>query len=167
MANDREGCILVNEIAALPREEWMPILSHWGITGGRFFESTRGALGKLDVTVVQSFSFFLADSTMRDRFMSTAAQLYPLKNYEEIASPVGVGQAYDLTHLLAMAIEKAGSTDRASIRTALENLGPYRGLVANFPRPFTPENHEALGPESAFMAKYREDGVIIPLFSAK
>jgi ABC-type branched-subunit amino acid transport system substrate-binding protein len=71
--------------------------------------------------------------------------------------------AYDLTHLLALAIEKAGSTDRAAIRTALENLGSYQGLAINTKRPFTPENHDALGQEYIFMAKYREDGVLIPI----
>ena len=76
---------------------------------------------------------------------------------------MGIGQAYDLTHLLALAIDKAGSTDRTAVRKALENLGPHSGLVANYERPFSPSKHEALGPEAIFMATYRGDGVLVPL----
>ncbi len=163
VANDREGSILLNEISKLPSAKQLPILSHWGVTGGRFFEDTKGLPCKTDFSVVQTFSFFKADPKIRDRFMAVAAELYPIERFEKINAPVGVGHAYDLTHLLALAIEKAGSTDRAAIRTALENLGHYQGLVANFDRPFTSENHDALGFESVFMAKYREDGVLIPV----
>ncbi len=163
VANDREGSILLNEMGSLPDSERVPILSHWGVTGGKFFENTKDMLRKLDFSVVQTFSFFNADPQMRDRFMAIAGKLYPVKKFEEIEAPVGVGHAYDLTRLLALAIEKAGSTDRAAIRTALENLGQFKGLVANLERPFSPENHDALGQESVFMARYREDGVLVPI----
>lgn len=36
VANDDEGATLVREVAALPKERRMPIVSHWGITGGAF-----------------------------------------------------------------------------------------------------------------------------------
>ncbi len=163
VANDREGGILVNEMAQLPKEKQLPILSHWGVTGGRFFENTKENLMKLDFAVVQTFSFFQADPEIRQRFMETAKKLYPIRSFEEIDAPVGVGHAYDLTYLLARAIDKAGTTDRAQIRTALEHLGPYKGLVADLTRPFTPEDHDALGPDSVFMARYREDGVLLPV----
>lgn len=164
VANDREGGILVKEIAGLPEEKRLPILSHWGVTGGDFFESVKDALKNLDFSVVQTFSFFKADPKIRDRFMATARQLYDdIDGFESIQAPVGVGHAYDLTHLMARAIEKAGGTDRSAIRDALEHLGPYEGLVATLKRPFTPENHDALGPESVFMAKFREDAVLVPI----
>ncbi len=163
VANDREGSILLNEMAALPPEKCLPVLSHWGVTGGRFFEKTRKALKKIDFSVVQTFSFFKADPERRARFMATAKKLYSIERFEEIKAPVGVGHAYDLTHLLARAVEKAGTTDRSAVRDALEHLGPYKGLVADLERPFTPENHDALGLESVFMAEYREDGVIVPV----
>lgn len=163
VANDREGSILLKEMAALPEDKRLPVLSHWGVTGGRFVAATEGALEKIDFAVVQTFSFFWADPAVRDRFMKMAKELYDIESYETIRAPVGVGHAYDLTHLLARAIDKAGTTDRAAIRTALEHLGPYRGLVANLARPFTPEDHDALGPDAVFMARYRADGVLIPI----
>jgi branched-chain amino acid transport system substrate-binding protein len=163
VANDLEGSILVNEVAGLPEEERAPILSHWGVTGGAFFQKTKDSLAKLDFEVVQTFSFFKADPEIRDRFMSLVNRLRPVESFERIEAPVGVGHAYDLTHLLALAIEKAGTVDRAAVRDALEDIGPYRGLTGFFPRPFTPENHDALSIDHVFMAKYRDDGVLVPI----
>lgn len=161
--NDREGSILVREVAALPEGQRLPILSHWGITGGTFFETVRDELPKVDLSVVQTFSFFKANPAVLPRFMATAKALYGIERFEDLPAPVGIGHAYDLTHLLALAIERAGSTDRAQVRKALEELGPYRGLVRDLARPFTPDNHDALGIDSVFMARYRDDGVIVPV----
>jgi branched-chain amino acid transport system substrate-binding protein len=163
VANDREAVILLNEVLALPPADQLPFISHWGVTGGKFFESVRDGLAELDFAVVQTFSFFRAEPSIRDRFMRLANKLQPLNSYEEIPAPVGVGHAYDLTHLLARAVDKAGNTNRADIRTALEELGPYAGLTGFFERPFTPDNHDALGQEAVFMVKYREDGVLVPI----
>ena len=163
VANDREGSILVNEIVTLPETQWLPILSHWGITGGDFFQKTESALQQLDFSVIQTFSFFKVAPAMREHFMAQAARLYPIESFEEIEAPVGVGHAYDLTHLLAGAIDQAGNTAPSAVRAALEQLGPYQGLVKNFERPFTPENHEALSMDSVFMAIYRDDGALIPI----
>jgi branched-chain amino acid transport system substrate-binding protein len=76
---------------------------------------------------------------------------------------VGLAHAYDLTHLLARAIEHAGSIDRARVRDALEQVTDHAGLTGHYPRPFTPQRHEALGVEQLFMARYRRDGAIVPL----
>jgi ABC-type branched-subunit amino acid transport system substrate-binding protein len=76
-------------------------------------------------------------------------------------SITNVAQAYDLTHLLARAIDEAGSTDRRAIRDALEQLGPYHGLVKTLPQPFTSRRHEALAPADAFIARYANDGAIV------
>ncbi len=76
---------------------------------------------------------------------------------------MGVGHAYDLTHILARAIDIAGSTKREAIRNALEQVRDYQGLVKDFPRPFSPDNHEALSLEDVFMSRFRKDGAIVPL----
>jgi branched-chain amino acid transport system substrate-binding protein len=163
VANDREAAILVREVANLPSEQRVPILSHWGVTGGLFHESVKNELAKIDFAVIQSFSFFRANPATLPQFMETAKRLYGIDRIEDFVAPVGVGQAYDLTHLLAMALDRAGTTDRPRVRKALEEVGSYRGLVKDFPRPFSPDNHDALGADSVFMARYRDDGVIVPL----
>ncbi len=80
----------------------------------------------------------------------------------DIFSPVGTAHAYDLIHLLRLAIEKAGTIDRAAVRDALENLAEYQGLVRNYHPPFTPENHDALTTDDFRIARYDEHGSIMP-----
>ena len=68
--------------------------------------------------------------------------------------------AYDLTHLLALAVQKAGTTDRKAVRKALEELREYDGAVKRLPRPFTPDRHEALAQEDLFMARFTAEGAL-------
>ncbi len=88
---------------------------------------------------------------------------FGVERAEDLESPVGVGHAYDAVHILARAINLAGSTDRTAIRDALEQVRDYPGLVRNYERPFTPTDHDALAPEDLFMGRYDADGVVRPL----
>ena len=164
VANDTEAVILCREIVALPENQRIPIVSHWGVTGGNFSSLIQDDLDKIDFSVVQTFSFFNAEPEKVKSVMEVAERLFGLKKFEELESPVGVGHAYDLTHMLAQAIEIAGSTDRSAVRDALEQVKGYHGLVKYFAQPFTATNHDALNVEDVFMAKYRaSDGVLVPL----
>ena len=47
------------------------------------------------------------------------------------------------------------------MRTALEDLkGTYKGLIKDYTRPFTPDNHDALGPDDYIMVRYDGDKVV-------
>lgn len=162
VANDDEAAILVREIAALPAAQRLPIISHWGVTGGEFVGQAGPALQQVDFSVIQTFSFFQADPKVLDGFMKTLASISPIRRIEDIRAPVGVAHAYDAMHLLARAIARAGSTERPAVRDALERLGSYRGLVRLYKPPFTKDRHEALGPEQLLMARFRADGALIP-----
>jgi branched-chain amino acid transport system substrate-binding protein len=64
-------------------------------------------------------------------------------------------------HLVAMAIEQAKSTDGDAIRVALEDLkGSYEGLIKTYSKPFSAENHDALGPNDYVMVHYEGDSVV-------
>ena len=53
------------------------------------------------------------------------------------------------------------STARAAVRSALENLkATYQGLIKTYNLPFTPENHDALGPNDYIMVRYEGDKVV-------
>jgi branched-chain amino acid transport system substrate-binding protein len=162
VANDDEAAVLVREVAALPKGERIPILSHWGVTGGEFTAQTGPALQQVDFSIIQTFSFFRADPARVQRFLASAAKVSKVRRIEDIKGPVGVAHAYDLTHILARAIDLAGSTDRKAVRDALERVGSHHGLVKDYAPPFTPARHEALGPDDLLMARYRADGVLVP-----
>lgn len=162
VANDDEAAVLIKEMAALPPAKRVPVLSHWGVTGGRFFKEAGPALKDVDFSVIQTFSFFRARKPALERFMATARK-FGVQRIEDIESPVGVAHAYDMTHILAKAINIAGRTDRAAIRDALEKVRAHDGLVKRYAPPFTPARHEALTPTELLMARYRNDGVIVPV----
>lgn len=163
VANDDEAAVLVREVAALPANKRLPILSHWGITGGEFVKQAGPALQQVDLSVVQTFSFFKADKGAVDRFLQAAGNVSDIKAVDQIAAPVGVAHAYDMMHILAKAIDMAGSTDRTAVRAALERVPEYKGLVKHYRPPFSPNRHEALGAEQLLMARYRADGVLVPV----
>jgi len=162
VANDDEAAVLVREVAALPKEQRIPILSHWGVTGGEFIAQAGPALQQVDFSVIQTFSFYKADPARVRRFLASAARVSKVKRIEDVQGAVGVAHAYDLTHIVARAIDLAGSTERSAVRDALERVGTYHGLVKDYAPPFTPARHEALGPEQLLMARYRADGVLVP-----
>lgn len=161
VANDDEAAVLVREVAALPVEERVPILSHWGVTGGRFVAEAGAALKQVDFSVIQTFNFFQARSEPLQRFLETAAA-HGIRRIEDIESPVGVAHAYDMMHILGLALEIAGSTDRAALRDALERVPSHDGLVRRYAPPFSRDRHEALDADQLLMARYRDDGVLVP-----
>lgn len=163
IANEPEGAVLVRELAQLPAEERLPIVSHWGITGGDFAQLSGNALHQVDLAVIQTFSFIGDHRPVARRVAAAARRRLRISANEQIKSPIGLAQAYDLTHLLARAINQAGSTDRRKIRDALEHLGPYDGLVQRYQQPFSPARHEALSAANILFARYTADDTLVPI----
>ena len=169
VANEQEGVVLINQLAALPVDQRLPVLAHWGLTAGRFFELTEAALKQVDVSVVQTFTFIDNHDPVAQRVLAGLLQVTGNGDARKVVSPVGVAHAYDIVHLLARAIALAGNTDRTAIRHSLERLGPYQGVTRKFARPFTPQRHDALSVENVFMARFAADGAVepLPMFTPK
>jgi branched-chain amino acid transport system substrate-binding protein len=143
------------------RMGWMvPVVSHWGISGGRFPELAGPTAG--DAHFVQTYSFFGKLSPVGDRVLSALKAKYPaIKGPEDIFAPVGTANAYDAMHLLALAIEQAGDTDPDKVRTALEGLKtPFDGLIKTYKQPFSASSHDALGPEDYVMVRYDGNKIV-------
>jgi branched-chain amino acid transport system substrate-binding protein len=138
----------------------VPIVSHWGISGGRFPELAGPTAG--DAHFVQTYSFFGKQGTVGERVLATLKKKYPqIKGPEDIFSPVGTANAYDAMHLLVKAIAQAGSTDGDKIRDALENLnGKYEGLIKTYDHPFSKTEHDALGPGDYIMVRYEGEKIV-------
>ncbi|MBN2869616.1 MAG: DctP family TRAP transporter solute-binding subunit [Campylobacterales bacterium] len=160
IANSTEAIGILN---TLDRQDVrLPIVSHWGITNNRFFEEAFGALKRTDLRFLQTFSFQAPRSEKSALLAHRYLKRYDLPSPEAIQAPVGVAQAYDLVHLLVLAIKKAGSTDREAVRRALEKLPPYEGAVRRYAPAFTPKRHDALMEEDYHLARFRADGTIVP-----
>jgi len=155
-----EGAVLVREVADLPPGTRLPVISHWSVAGGDFPAMTGTALAKVDLAFVQTFDLHHDRDKRARQLLAAAKRLFGMRSFSEVKSPCGLAHAYDLTRILAMAIEKAGSTDRRKVRNAMEQLERYEGLIRVYDPPFTPDRHEGLSPENVFMARYGKDGTI-------
>ena len=140
----------------------LPIVSHWGIVGGDFFKINKKYLKKIDLKFIQTFSFFKNKNSVAKKLGLKYLKKYGKDSLKQIASPTGVAQAYDSMKLLAQAIKKANSFDRIKIKEALETITFYKGAVKTYNNPFDIKDHDALDEKDFFMARYNEDGSIIP-----
>ncbi len=138
----------------------VPVVSHWGISGGRFDELVGPTAG--DVHFIQTYSFFSAPTPVSEKVFGELAKRYGVKTPADIIAPVGTANAYDAMNLLALAIEKAKSTDGEAIRAALEQLESYQGLIKKYDKPFATAAHEALSPTDYVMVRY-DGGKIVPV----
>jgi branched-chain amino acid transport system substrate-binding protein len=146
---------------ARERMAWkVPVISHWGISGGRFDELVGPTAG--DAHFVQTYSFFGKLNEPGKRIMSEMAAKYGVKGPADVLAPVGTANAYDAMHLLARAIEKAKSTDGEAIRKAMYEIDQYDGLIKTYKRPFGPDDHEGLSPDDYIMVRF-EGSRIVPV----
>ena len=159
VANAPEGAQVLRSKAKLGWDAAM--ISHWGISGGRFAELT-GELSE-GVTFLQTYTFVGRQNERGQYVLKMLREKYGVKEPGDVIAPVGTANAYDGLHLVALAIDQAGSTDGPKVRDALENLkGEHKGLIKSYKRPFTPEQHDALSDEDYVMVVWK-GGKIVPV----
>lgn len=163
VGNEIEAAILIQEIARRPAHERLPVVAHWGTAGGILHELARTDLNAVRFEVIQTFTFVGNQRPLAIRLANAALKESGLNNVADIPSPVGVAQAYDAARLVAMAIDLAKSTRGEDIRTALENLPSYEGVVKKYAPAFTTSRHEALDASSVIFVKITPDGAFIPI----
>lgn len=163
VANEREGALLVTQMASLPKARRLPIIAHWGVTGGALHELAVAALDEVDMQVIQTFTFINNPRPAARRLAAWIQKDAGLKSIEQIQSPVGSAHAYDMTHLLAIAVDKARSTQGDAIRKALENLPPFEGAVRRYAPAFTPARHDALSSREVLFVRIERSGALTPL----
>ena len=124
------------------------------------------AYSRLVTRGAQAINPLRANPAKLRRVTDVAGRVGGLARPEAVVNSVGFGNAYDLTHILARAVNLAGSTDRAKVRDALELVRNYNGLVRTFERPFAPERHDALHQSDLFFSRFRADGELVPIARA-
>jgi C4-dicarboxylate-binding protein DctP len=159
VANANEGYQIVEAMAGLPRR--VPIISHWGITGGDFWQRSRAALRYVDVTFVQSAILSSPASPALADFVDSYRRYYQLAPTDPIPAPIGALHSYELTRLLAAAITQAGSLDRRAISDALLRLPAVDGLLGRYDPPFLPDQQEALRSMVPIFSRYDSRGFIV------
>ncbi|RGP53720.1 ABC transporter substrate-binding protein [Pseudomonas abyssi] len=149
-------------VKSLDRMGWdVPVVSHWGPAGGRFSELAGPNADR--VHFIQTYVFTENNSAKGDEVLSALKARYPeIQSLADITPAVGIANAYDAMHLSALAIEKAGSTDGTAVRDGFYAIDSYAGLIKDYSTPFTPEQHDALGPQD-YVFTHFVDGSIVPV----
>jgi len=166
-ANGADAIFLVSNagpgaqvIKSMERMNWnVPVISHWGISGGRFPELA-GAWSQ-KVVFIQTYSFFGQQNDVGKQKVAALMKKYPdIKSVADITPPVGYANAYDAMQLTAMAIAAGGGTEGDKIREGFYKVGEYKGLIKTYKQPFTPTNHDALTENDYIMVKYQGEQIV-------
>jgi len=177
VGNAPEGITFIRAMAEREKRERLPLRSHWGITGGSFFEELGPEIlvEKIDLQFIQtSFSFMNENqTTFSENVLLKAKNTFPeINRKEDIKAPCGFIHAYDLTRILLGAMDQIIlvsdiQANRKNIKIALENLEkPVSGLIKLYNKPFrefnyqTDSAHEALDISNLSMARYIANGGI-------
>ena len=149
-------------VKSLDRMGWeVPIVSHWGPSGGRFTELAGPSAAK--VHFIQTFSFSGNSSPKAAAVLDALKKKYPeIKSLADVTPAVGIANAYDAMHLTALALAKAGSTDGPKVREGFYGIDKYEGLIKTYQKPFTPTNQDALA-ASDYLFTYFKGDEILPL----
>ena len=172
VGNSSEGQIFAKQMIEMNVKT--PVISHWGITGGKFFESVGPEnLKKQEWQFLQTeFSFTEKLTPFQKTVLDRAKTNFPKmikENY--IEAPVGFIHAYDLTKIFLQAATESGihsELNHNKLHQSLENLNtPVQGLIKKYQKPFQSFNkentdaHEALSSKNYRMAVYNKDGKIV------
>ncbi|MDD7985776.1 ABC transporter substrate-binding protein [Lentisphaera marina] len=168
VGNANESSKIVNAISESKLN--LPIVSHWGITGGDFYKSLTPKAQNYPLLFIQS-SFDLSKN-INNKTLQNCAKLFP-NDFDGtyIKAPSGFVHAYDLTSLLLEAgkdqLDKRRVDLREAIKIQLEQMNsPVHGLLKKYQAPFspytinTPFSHEALRISDYRLAFYNEKGQI-------
>ncbi len=105
VGNSVEAVSFIRQLAV--KQPPVPVVSHWGITGGDFELLTGDVLHKVDLRVLQTFSFINNKDKRAKTIVDRYREKYQVNSAYDIVAPTGMAHAYDLTHLLVLAIRKA------------------------------------------------------------
>lgn len=130
------------------------VISAWALANATFPSLATGL--SEGVMVMQTFTFV---ENKRQQavtlFNNLTAKYKDIKDPMEVPFPSFLGNAYDATHMIALAVKKAQSTEGPKLQAALENLGDYDGLVKKYSNPFSATRHEALSPDDYLMTAWK------------
>lgn len=176
VANSVEGEKIVRAIVALAGEKNLPVLSHWGILGGHFFDRLGPHMvSQIDLKFIQTdFKNFIdqSNSVSKHAFDELKKIDGSLIKPADLRAVVGFVHTYDLMRIFIAGVHQAGLTgnvtaDRLAIKQAVEDLQTkVEGIMMQYDNPFNgsktqSDAHEALPVSLYKMGKFRSDGSVL------
>ena len=145
---------MANALKAANKISYKPqVLSAWGLANNTF-PSLAGPLAD-GVMVMQTFTFVQNTRPRAQALFKRFSEKYKITDPTQIPFPSFLGNSYDATHMIALAVKQAGTTDGEKLHGALEALGTFDGLLKTYNRPFSPDHHEALEPKDYEMTIWK------------
>jgi branched-chain amino acid transport system substrate-binding protein len=145
---------MANALKAANKIGYKPqVLSAWGLANNTF-PSLAGPLAD-GVMVMQTFTFVQNTRPRAQALFKRFGEKYKITDPTQIPFPSFLGNSYDATHMIALAVKQAGGTDGEKLHSALESLGTYDGLLKTYNNPFSPDHHEALEPKDYEMTIWK------------
>ncbi|HEY8023394.1 MAG TPA: ABC transporter substrate-binding protein [Burkholderiaceae bacterium] len=134
----------------------LPLIGPWLLSQQSFIDKAGASAEGVHMTV-----------TFIENEMNTASNAFSL-SYRKInkvsfiPSPAAAAQTYDALRLLASAIAQANSDEGPKIQQALEDLKwpTTTTVVAQYSKPFSPTNHEAITQDMVYMGEIRDGKVV-------
>jgi branched-chain amino acid transport system substrate-binding protein len=136
----------------------VPMIASWTASMSNFIDAA--AANGNGVQMPQTFIQEGASRPQATAFIDAYKKKYSV---DRIPSAVSAAQGYDSMHLLALAIQQAGTTEGPKVKAALESLTqPYQGAIATFTKPYSATDHEAIHKEQVVMGTVQNGKVIPP-----
>ena len=161
--NPAEGKDFV--LTRLSRTKHIPVVSHWGITGGTFGKDLASQLKNFDFAFFQTPGFL---GNKRVRAVDLARRYLETYGGGEVAdinAPAAVIRTYDMMMLLGQALELAEKSPKLSMREALEKVSEFDGAVTTYRKPFANALHEGFDPKLYTLGRFDDKGRIVPVTS--
>jgi branched-chain amino acid transport system substrate-binding protein len=133
----------------------VPWTSTWALIAPNFLklggkETVEGVMAVTSYTPDHSENAKKLHAKVEQRFKDQGGDFHP----------VATAQTYDGTRLVLRALDRVGP-DPKKIRDALEEISDFTDAVTKMkPRPYAPDNHEALGRESGFLAVWKNGKLV-------
>lgn len=150
---------MANALKAGQKIGYQPqIVSAWGLQNPNYI-TLAPELGQ-GTLVMQTYTWVNAEDPKALDLLKRYTEQWGISNAAEIPNPSFTADAYDATHLFALAIETAGEANGAAMRDALEQLPQYDGLIKTYAPAFAPDRHDALMPDDYFMCEWSGDELV-------
>ncbi|UZF93416.1 ABC transporter substrate-binding protein [Bosea sp. NBC_00550] len=105
-------------------------------------------------------TIFAASTTEDANDRAVALNKRLIAKYPNMPAFVSAAQGYDAVMLIAAAVKQADGTDGPKLQQALENLGKVQGIIKLYDKPFSKEQHEALGVADFHLAQWKNGRVV-------
>jgi branched-chain amino acid transport system substrate-binding protein len=113
------------------------------------------------VHFIQTYTFSQEGDARGEAIFAALQKRYPeIKSLADVTPAVGIANAYDALHLTAQAIAAAGSTEGPAIRDGYYGIQRYEGLIKTYEKPFSAEQHDALGVDDYVFTRFEGDEIV-------